>query len=361
MTNGSLTTRLIYVGFVLVIIALSFYVLLPFLIPVVTGFMLGYIFYPVYRRLARLTNWPNVSASLTTFLVILVILVPLLLLAKPVAFETQTSYIKVLELLSASREYTIDCSANPTLLCHFIARANSYLNQPTVHYHIDNTARAFKDRILDELSQFFLSLPSIILKLFIMIFVLFFAFRDGAVFYTKFKDLLPFSSKHSEYLMARFSSVTYAVIYGQLIVAAVQSVLALIGYWLFGVPSPLLWGMMTFFAAIIPLLGPPIVWVPAALIMASEGIVTNNSNAVIRAVLLTVWGIFVIGLIDNIIKPRIIARRSDVHPVVILIGVLGGLLSIGFIGIIVGPLILSLLMSLIDIYSDHTKTDTGLP
>jgi len=361
MTNGSFSTRLIYVGFVLLIIGLSLYVIVPFLIPVISGFMLGYIFYPIYRWLEKNTHMPNLSASITTILVILLILVPLILLARPVAYETQTSYIKVLELLSATKEYTIDCAEGSSFLCPLIAKANRYISQPQVHYHIDNTAKTFKDTILNKVSGFFLSLPSVILKLFIMVFVLYFAFRDGSLFYTKFKDLLPFSSKHSDYLMSRFSSVTYAVIYGQLIVAAVQAILSLIGFWLFGVPSPILWGIMTFFAAIIPLLGPPIIWAPAAIIMAAEGIISNNSSTVVRALLLTLWGIFIVGIIDNILKPRIIGRRSDVHPVVILIGVLGGLISIGIIGIIIGPLILSLLMALIDIYSDHTKNETSLP
>lgn len=361
MTSGSFTTRLMYVGFVLVIIGLSVYVLWPFLIPVIAGFMVGYIFFPVHKWIAKYTRWPSLSAGITTFIVILVILLPLIFLAKPIAYEAQTSYIKVLELLSASKDFTIDCAESTSFLCPLVAKANTYLSQPTVHYNIDNTAKAFKDRILNRVSSFFLSLPTFLLKLFIMLFVLFFAFRDGEVFYTKFKDLLPFSSKHSEYLMARFSSVTYAVIYGQLIIAAIQAVLALIGYWIFGVPSPILWGIATFFAAIIPLLGPPLIWIPAALIMVSDGFISNNSNAIIRALLLTVWCIFVVGLIDNVMKPRIIGKRSDVHPVVILIGVFGGLLSIGVLGIILGPLILSILMALIDIYSDHTKTDNGLP
>ena len=136
---------------------------------------------------------------------------------------------------------------------------------------------------------------------------------------------------------------------GQIVVGMVQGVLAWLGFYLLGVPNPVLWGSLTAVISIIPLLGAVLVWVPIVIYLTLAATMTGEYW---RAITLLFYGTFIISLIDNVLKPKIVGERAKIHPLVILFGILGGIQLFGIPGILIGPLVLTIFDVMIEIYKE---------
>ena len=161
--------------------------------------------------------------------------------------------------------------------------------------------------------------------------------------------------KYRKHVFKKLNDMAYAVIYGSIIIAVIQGTLGGIGFLIFGLSSPLLCGIVMIFASLIPYVGSSIIWFPAALIIIFDGYLNMETTLIIKGILLMLYGIFVVGTVDNILKPKIIGDRSGLHPVLVLLGVVGGLTLLGFVGIIIGPIILAMLATFIKIYEEEKK------
>ena len=166
---------------------------------------------------------------------------------------------------------------------------------------------------------------------------------DGKRIIDKLKGHIPLRAKQKEELANRFSNVIYASIYGMIVTAFVQGAVGALGFWIFDVSSPILWGLVTVIVAILPFVGAALVWLTAAIFKLAAGDTFNGLG-------LLFYGMFIISTIDNLIRPGIIGSRAKIHPSVVLLGVLGGVELFGFLGIIIGPLILSILTIFLDLY-----------
>ena len=190
------------------------------------------------------------------------------------------------------------------------------------------------------------SISELLLGLFIMFFVMFYGFREGQGFITYLKELLPLEAGLKDSLFHEMRTVTQAVLYGQVLTAVIQGALGGLGLLVCGVPNALFWGAIMMITAFLPLLGTPLIWVPAGVGLIMDGSMT-------RGILLLIYGATIVMNIDNFLRPRLVSGRSNVHPVLILIGVLGGLRVFGFIGMLVGPLVLAILVALIKFYEQN--------
>jgi predicted PurR-regulated permease PerM len=186
-----------------------------------------------------------------------------------------------------------------------------------------------------------------IVQLLIALFALFFFFRDRDQVLRLGKWLSPLSNEETERLFSRIKDTTYASIYGHVAVALIQGALGGLMFWFLGLPAPLLWGVVMGLLAIIPLLGAFVVWVPAAIYLALTG-------ELLKAALLTGWGTLVVGTIDNVLYPRLVGKRLRLHTLPVFIAIVGGLSVFGAAGIVLGPLLLSLAMGLIEIWKMRT-------
>ena len=144
--------------------------------------------------------------------------------------------------------------------------------------------------------------------------------------------------------------MTQAVVYGHLLTAFAQGLIGGLGFLVFGLSSPILWGIIIGIAGLIPMVGTAIVWVPASIYLFLVGILQDSLPYMARGIGLFVYGFLIIGTVDNFLKPKLIGGRAKVHPALILIGLLGGLTVFGLIGAIYGPLILAMLVTFFDIY-----------
>jgi predicted PurR-regulated permease PerM len=187
------------------------------------------------------------------------------------------------------------------------------------------------------------NLAAALLDVIILLMMLFFLLRDGESLREGLRGISPLTRGQETEMLDHLTNTVRGVLQSMLIVPLVQGVLAAIGFWAFGVPSPLLWGVMVVFAALIPILGSPLAWVPV-------GVYLMVTGAVGRGVGVIVYGVLVISMVDNILKPLILRGTAQIHTMLGFLSILGGLMAFGPKGIIVGPVVLSLVLSAYRIY-----------
>ena len=200
------------------------------------------------------------------------------------------------------------------------------------------------------MSDLVISLPQATLNLFVVFFTMFYFLRDSDAFIKKISDVLSMGERKYRRITNRLKDITKGVLYGYFLVAFLQGLAGGIGFFIFGISSPIFWGILMALLALIPYLGTGLVWGPAAAILLLDGIFQNSDILIIKGILLFVYGFFIVGMLDNFLKPKIMSNRAKIHPVIILLGVFGGLILFGPVGVLVGPLVLSLTMVFIEVY-----------
>jgi len=185
---------------------------------------------------------------------------------------------------------------------------------------------------------------------FLLLFVIFFAFRDGNEAMRACFDLLPLDKPFKKRLVDHTRDVIFATVYGNIVIAFIQGGVAMIGFYIFGLQSPVFWGLVTVLAGLVPFVGTAMIWVPAGVGKIVLAMMANDSLGVWQGVGLLAYGALLISTIDNIVKPKIIGDRARVHPLLIFLGLIGGISAFGFVGAIIGPLAFALLTTFIDVY-----------
>ena len=196
---------------------------------------------------------------------------------------------------------------------------------------------------ITKFSNIVLNIPVILLKLFVVIFVFFFVLRDGEKAIGYVGSLFPFKREIGEKFIKQFKGVTNSVLLGQVLVGVIQGIIAGIGYFIFGVPYALLLTILTIFVSIIPFIGAWLGWVPAVIYLFSVG----RTGAGLG---LLIYGILIVSLIDNVLRTIIVAKRTKINSAIVIIGMIGGLFVFGVIGLILGPLILSYVILIVELY-----------
>jgi predicted PurR-regulated permease PerM len=186
----------------------------------------------------------------------------------------------------------------------------------------------------------------------LMLFVLFFVLRDGPAVAQQVVQMLPIEDRRRARLWQHLADVTRAVFLGIGLTALVQGILVGVGFWIAGLPSPLVFGVIAVLVALIPMVGSALVWVPGALFLAANGDYGY-------ATFLAVWGAVVVGMVDNFLRPMLISGRADVPTLAVFVGVMGGLAAFGFIGLFVGPIVLGLLVALFRYESEERAAAPG--
>lgn len=334
----------------LVLLWIVFLIVRPFINSIFAGIIISYVFYPLYKQINRLFKKDGFSAFIASILVILIITVPFAFFLNTISKEAYVSYLVVKQKVISGDLFGIDCVNKENPLCSVSGFLGDVLSDPKNRFYIEDTIQKTTTYILDNASNFIFSLPILLLNLFIIVFIMFYLFKDGKHVFDKIKRLLPFKRAYQEIIFKQFSDILYAVIYGQLLIALVQGILGGIGFFIFGIHSPILWGIAMAFFALIPFVGPPIIWGPIALMQVFTGMSQNDSLMITNAILLALYGALVVGTIDNILRPKVIGERGRIHPVLVLLGVVGGLKLFGIVGLVVGPIILAIFMTIVRIY-----------
>ena len=299
---------------------LVFFLIRPFLGSLVLAFTLAVVFHPLYKKLH--------SALLTIVIILLLVLVPLTFLSVQVFQEGRDvldKNISLAELLPANIQ-----AVAQGYFDQWGADINQYVKQGVLW-------------LLGHVGVVFSSIAGLIFNIFIAMIALYYLFKQGGAFKRLLVSFSPLADRFDSDIMSKLQNVVSSVVRGVIVVAVVQALLAGIGFAIFGIPNPALWGTLAMLAAFIPGIGTAIVMVPAILYL----FFTGHTGAAIG---LIIWGVIVVGLVDNFLSPMLVGRGARIHPFFILLSVLGGLALFGPIGFLLGPLVISFLFALLDIY-----------
>lgn len=314
--------------FFILIVLLAFYTILSYLTAILAAAIIVYVFYPEFKRLNKHIKSRSICALIMLAVILLIIVIPLFFVINALAVEAVGFYqnVKVLDLTPVSESITKFLGENIDI--------NSYVKS------LGESLVSFIARLV---SDFFISLPQKILILFVTVFVMYYFFKDGDKIIAFLEKVLPMYKDHKTELLAEFNRVIHATIYGVLVSAVIQGLIGTLGLVIFQVSSPIIWGSIMTLTAMLPFIGTGLIWVPAALFKIVNGDFFNGFG-------LLLYGILIISTIDNIIKPKLISTKSQTHPVLIILGIFGGLKAFGIIGIIIGPLLLATLSVLYNFY-----------
>ncbi|HEX8148289.1 MAG TPA: AI-2E family transporter [Pyrinomonadaceae bacterium] len=329
----------------------------PFIEVVLWAVVLVIVFFPIHKRIQARVGSPGWSAVLSCLLVIFVILVPLTLLTFAVVNEL-SDFAQMLQPKPDGTGGAAGAAAglfdpNSPYLGPAVRWVGQYVDvsklgsQEFIAERLKGVSGAIASRTLG----FVGGAVGFVVEVFFVIFTMYYLFRDGERLRAAAYDMMPLSGPQAREILDRTGEVIGASVYGVLIIAIIQGVLGGLAFWVLGLPSPLLWGVVMIFLSMIPMLGAFIVWVPAAIYLALTG-------HWVKAVVLAVWGGLVIGSVDNFLRPKLVGERTRLHELLVFFSVLGGLQVFGVLGIVLGPVIVAITIALLDVLRQadgHTR------
>lgn len=325
---------------VLATIVLALLLVWPYITAVLTSIILAYIFYPVYHWLNKKIKRENVSSFIVAILIILLISLPLGFILFEVAKEANVNYVILKQEIMSGTLLNFPCEKG--IICAGVNKLKEITSQLDVRYYLENSLKKATTYIAEGAFNFIFSIPKRLIDIFLTLFILFFLFRDGETILKSIEKATPLKKTQKDKIFKKMHEVTKGIVYGFFVIAIIESIIGAITFKLFGVTSPIMWGIVMGILALAPGIGPTLVWVPAVIIKFLDG----SSGAAIGIII----GGIIISVIDTFLKPKVIGDRSNIHPIIMILGMLGGISLLGFIGVIVGPLILSLLVVFITMY-----------
>lgn len=318
----------------------------PFLKALALAMVFAVVLQGLYKRILKVIGGNSSLASLITVVIsAVIILAPLSLMGILVANEAQEVYQSLEEGSGRSTIALVFLQVDETL--GGVVPGLGELSR-NVSANIDLYTKELLQWITKHSGAIFASVSSLLLSLFVFLIALYYLLRDGKRVREVLIELSPLNNNEDERVYARLELAVTSVIRGNLTIALIQGVLTAIGFWIFGVPNSVLWGMTAGVAALIPGFGTALVFIPAVIFLFFSG-------ATLQAVGLLVWGVVAVGFIDNLLGPKLIGKGMQLHPLLVLLSVLGGIALWGPAGIFLGPLALSFLFALLSIYADSSR------
>ncbi|MCM3871100.1 MAG: AI-2E family transporter [Pyrinomonadaceae bacterium] len=318
---------------------LCWLMLQPFVAVLAWATVLVIVFYPIHQRLLKRLKKPSLSALLSCLLVILTILVPVVLVT--IAVLNQLS--GAMNSLQSLIVYLLDPSSPYT--GRVLGWASQYVDieQLRSGQYIFDRLKGVSGQVAGRTLGVIGGLIGAIVQMFFVIFTMYYLFRDGDKIFATVRDALPLEEAQATAIMARTRDVIGASVYGVLAIAVVQGALGGLAFWVLGVPSAIVWGVVMVFLSMIPMLGAFLVWVPAAAYLALTG-------HPLKALFMVLWGTLVIGMADNFLRPKLVGERTKLHELLIFFAVLGGLQVFGVLGIVLGPVVLAITLALVEVF-----------
>ncbi len=340
--TGSAVAR---VGGGLALLAAALWVMRPFLVPMVWAGILAYVTWPLFRAVRRHTRRPKLSAGLFTGTVALGVGIPVAWLLVALAGEATHLIGLTRQWLDAGAplpEFVMSRAWLAVRVTEF--RDNAIVNPTAVLQYVTKYASQVSGRLVDVAG----GLATNVFKFAITVLSLFFFYLEGERLGAYAGRLLRIAFPTAPQVLEHVGGVVRAVVFGLIGTAIVQGTIAGIGFALFGVPSPVALGALTFVASFIPA-GPMLLWVGAAVWLLLGG-------SVPAAIGMAVYGLLLISSIDNVLRPILISGGEvPIHFLVVFFGVLGGLASFGMLGLFLGPVLLSVTVALVEEFARRNE------
>jgi predicted PurR-regulated permease PerM len=335
MVNRINARWLSLVAVTLICLYLCWLIVAPFMDVILWSAMMAIISYPMFRRWRKRGWGPAMASLFTTLFVVLAVIVPIALVL--VMLSTQVDDAVAL-VQKGIQQLTNPDSTLYSYLNRWV-NVKEHLNPEVLGERLKAMGNAIAARSFGLVGNLF----GVIVQIFFVLFTVYYLLKDADVIVPAIRDSLPLEKEQAEEVFARTHDVIFASVRGVMVIAAIQGALGGIAFFFLGLPSAILWGVIMFLLSMVPMLGAFLVWGPAAVYLFATG-------SVVKAIILIIWGGAVIGSVDNFLRPKLVGERTRLHELIIFFAVLGGLQVFGVLGLFVGPVVVAITLSLIDIY-----------
>ena len=340
----------------LVAVSVAFlWVLSPFYGAVFWGAVFAIVFAPLHARLLKkMPLRPTLAAALALSVILLLVIFPLSLISALLAQEAALVFRRLQSgELSFSLYFQQIYDALPDWVSSLLTRfglTDMSLVQDRIAASLTQGSQFFATQALSIGQNTF----DFLVGFSIMLYLLFFFLRDGSALGRRMTDTLPLDADIKQNLSSKFITVIRATVKGNIVVAMVQGALGGFIFWVLGIHAPVLWGTLMAFLSLLPAVGAAIVWLPVAVYLLATG-------AVLNGVLLTAFGVLVIGLVDNVLRPLLVGKDTKLPDYVVLMSTIGGMALFGLNGFVIGPVIAAMFIAAWDIFSTSREAKPLVP
>lgn len=344
-TPGS---RALTVLLVTVSVALG-WILLPFYGTIMWGAIIALLFSPLYRWiLLRLKQRRTPAALLTISLVLLIVILPLALVTASLAREVTLIFERMQSgELNPALYFRGVFAALPNWMTSLLDRFG-LVDFEALQRRLSSALTQASQFLATQALSIGQNTFEFIANLFIMLYLAFFLMRDGETVVNVIQRVMPLSAMDRQELLDKFATVIRATVKGNLVIAAIQGALGGLAFWFLGVPGALLWAVVMAFLSLLPAIGAGLVWVPIAIYL----FVTDS---IWQSVALTAYGVLVIGLVDNLLRPLLVGKDTRMPDYVVLITTLGGMAVLGINGFVLGPTVAAMFIAVWHIHIKATR------
>ncbi|MBF0319510.1 MAG: AI-2E family transporter [Nitrospirae bacterium] len=353
MENKPATNNKFYIITLLLLLLLFGYlmynVIKPFLNPIAWAVVLGIVFYPVYNLCNKYLHWRNAASLITVLIIVFIIIGPFTYILILMGMEL-LSLIQYVEV-GKFEQYTELLSSGPLRWLDEHMHIYKYVGTEEIKEKILSGIATFGRSVMPQLTIGVKNVLGIVVDFALMVITLYFFFLDGPVFIQRVRDYLPFTDAQKDRLAAQTKDMVVSAIYGGVAVALSQGIAAGLVFYFLGIRAPLLLGAATYLMSFIPF-GGVIVWGGVDIFLFLNG-------SYLKGAILLFLGIFGISMIDNILRPIIVSGRTKISFLLIFFTVIGGLGYFGLIGLILGPLVVVIFLSLFDIFKTIDEDDNN--
>ncbi|KKQ26956.1 MAG: putative permease [Candidatus Magasanikbacteria bacterium GW2011_GWC2_37_14] len=344
-TNFIKMRSVFFFSLIIILGIILLYIFRPFFYPIFWAAIIAITFNPLYKKIHHFLKWPILSSIISLVLVFIILFIPLILLSTLVVNESVGLYEQ------ASSGNWIGQVKNAS---HWFDNTPfaSLSNQIEANWskYAESAAKNVSLFLFDNIKSITQNSVRFIFLLFIMFYSLFFFFKDGGRILKKIMHLSPLGDIYEEMLCHRFTSTARATLKGTFIVGTIQGILGGILFWIVGIKGALIWGVIMTALSIVPGVGCSIVWFPTAIIM----LILGNTW---EGLTMLVVGMLIISTIDNLLRPVLVGKDSQMHPLIVLLSTLGGIFMFGISGFVIGPVFCALFLAVINIYEHHYRMD----
>ena len=330
-----------FFGLIILLTIAFLYIIRPFFYPIFWAAVIAIMFYPHYEWLNNYLKMSALSSAVMIVLTFVTIFLPLILISALLVNESFSLYESVSQKNLAP--------PNVELVSNWLERGPlaPYVDTVKTKWadYATNATKQLSNWIFAAIKNITQNSVSFFFMLFIMFYTLYYFFKDGKRMLNRLMHLSPLGSNYEQMLCDRFTSTARATIKSTFIIGGIQGLIGTILFWLTGVQGALVWGVIMMALSILPSVGAFIVWLPAGIIMLALGNIWQGITII-------AVGVFIISIIDNILRPPLVGKDTQMHPLIVLFSTLGGILLFGVSGFIIGPIIAALYLSIMSIY-DH--------
>lgn len=323
-----------FFGVLIVSVCLTLLVFRPYLTLLAFSGVIAIIFHPLFKYIERVLKSPSMAAFLSVIAVAITVILPTVLVVAALYTELSEGVIDIHKL--------IDPNSLTTLL-QVVLPPSMREQIPLLLSELIKTFDTIGSMVSSQLLLVFSNVISVLVSFFIILIAVYYLLKDGARMKRHLLTISPLNNEHDELIFRRMFVAVRAIMGGVIIIGAIKGLVVSVLFLIFGMPAPFFWGFVTGFTSLIPVVGAAAVLAPAFLYLLYQGHVA-------AAFALLVIAAFIIGIVDHFVQPKIVQSKTDIHPLLILLSILGGFSFYGLAGFVLGPLTLAVTMSLVDIY-----------